>query len=462
LHGQIARTMEEKFPGIVLSQPEIVAHHFTEADVVEPAIDYWLKAGNLALSRSANAAVGHLEQGLKLIPGIDNPMLRNKCELLLQTSLGNALRTTKGWSTESVKRAYTRALQLCKESGLDEHTFPAVFGLWTWNFLRAAFREAQALAEFLLTTAENVDDSVYKVLAHEALGFTLFAQGKFVAAHTELERSIGLCDDSKAPAYLDLSAQDPRVHVRSYDSMALWFLGYPDRALRVYADARRYADASQYPFSEAMARTISLRVHQLRGEAAVVAGQADAAIAFCEEHEFVHYAAMALILRGWARAQQGEFEKGIAEIQEGLEKERATGALLFDSYTLGLLADACIKNRRYGQAFEFLGQAQLRLDEENTERFYAAEIYRLLGETHLQSSHDLDQAAHCFSKGLKVAREQKARSLELRLCLSMCDLYDLRQDANRHLPELAEIYASFSEGFDTADLVRAKARLARG
>src|SRR5262245_63286448 len=123
-----------------------------------------------------------------------------------------------------------------------------------------------------------------------------------------------------------------------------------------------------------MARSISLRVHQLRGEAAVVAGQADAAFALCEEHEFVHYLAMALILRGWATAQQGAFENGIAEIQAGLEKERATGALLSESYTLGLLADACIKNEHYAQAFDFLDQAQLRLDEENSERYYAAEI----------------------------------------------------------------------------------------
>jgi class 3 adenylate cyclase/predicted ATPase len=459
LHGQIARTMEEKFPGIVVSQPEIVAHHFTEAGLVEPAIDYWLKAGNLALSRSESVAVGHLNQGLKQIPNIDDPVLRNKYELLLQTSLGKSLRATKGWSTDSVKHAYTRALQLCKETGLDEHTFPAVFGLWTWNFVRAALGEAQALAEHLLSTAENVDDSVRKVLAHEALGFTLFAQGKFDIAHAELERSISLCEDSKAAVYLDLSAQDPRVHVRSYDSMALWFLGYPDQALRICAEARRYADASQHPFSEAMERTISLRVHQLRGEAAVVASQVNAAIALCEEHEFGHYLAMALILRGWARAQQGEFEKGIAEIQEGLEKQRATGALLYESYTLGLLADACIKNERYGQALEFLDQAQLRLDEKNSERFYAAEIYRLFGETHLRSQQDLDQAELYFSKGLKVAREQKAKSLELKLCLSIYDLYEQRQNADKYRSGLGEIYGSFSEGFGAPDLVRAKARL---
>ena len=398
LHGQIARALEERFADIVASQPEIVAHHFTEAGLVEPAIDYWLKAGQQAARRSANAeALNHLARGLELLPNIDDPMLRNKSELLLQTSLGHSLRATKGWSIDSVKHAYTRALQLCKESGFDEHTLPAVFGLWTWNFLRAALGEAQALAEHLVNTAENADDSVFKVLAHEALGFTLFARGKFAAAHAALERSISMCEDSKAAAYLDLSAQDPRVHVRLYDGMALWLLGYPDQALRICAEARRYADTSQHPFSEAMARTISLRVHQFRGEAAVVARQANAAIALCEEHEFVHYLAMALILRGWASAQQGEFEKGIAEIQEGLEKERATDALLFESYTLGLLADACIKNERYGQAFDFLDQAQLRLDEENSERFYAAEIYRLLGETYLRSRRDLDQAERYLS-----------------------------------------------------------------
>src|SRR5262245_63926832 len=107
---------------------------------------------------------------------------------------------------------------------------------------------------------------------------------------------------------------------------------------------------------------------------------------------------MALILRGWATAQQGEFEKGIAEIQEGLQKERATGALLFESYTMGLLAGVCIKNKRYGQALEFL--RQVTLDNENTEHFYAAEIYRLLGETYLRSGENLDQAENYFSKGL--------------------------------------------------------------
>ena len=132
---------------------------------------------------------------------------------------------------------------------------------------------------------------------------------------------------------------------------------------------------------------------------------------------------------------------------------------MFESYTLGLLADACIKNEQYRQGFEFLNQAQLRLDDENSERFYAAEIYRLLGETYLRSRRELDQAERCFFKGLTVAREQKAKSLELKLCVSIYELYELRHNADAYRPQLGEIYGSFSEGFDTTDLVRAKARL---
>jgi len=431
----------------------------TQANSYEKALHYWYEAAKRSSARSAHKeAVGHLKQGLTQIPNIIDPTQHNKMELLLQTSLGNSLRTIQGWSTDSVKQAYTRALQLCKESGFDEHTFPAVFGLWFWNFVRASLGEAQALAEQLINTAENVENSAYKVLAHEAVGFTSFAQGRFAAAHAELEHSIKICEESDSAAYLDLSAQDPRVHARLYDGIVLWFLGHPDQALRICAEARVYADASQYPFSEAMARSISLRVHQLRGEAAVVARQADATIALCEENEFVHYLAMALILRGWVSVEQGEFEKGIAEIQEGLDKERATGALLYEPYILGLLADAYIKNERYGQAFHFLDQARLRLDDENSERFYAAEIYRLIGETHMRSQ-DLDQAEHYFGKGLKVAREQKAKSLELRLSVSMYDLYDLRQNGEKYRSQLGELYSSFTEGFDTADLVKAKSRL---
>ena len=461
-HKKVGSLLEEKFFETAKTNPEIVAYHYTQARSYEKALHYWYEAGKQSASRSAhNEAVGHLKQGLNLLPNIEDQTLRNKSELLLQTAMGNSLRVTEGWGTESVIHAYDRALQLCEWSGAVEHTFPAMFGLWAWHFLRGA-GESQLLAEQLLNTAENVGDSIYEVLARQALGFTLFGHGNFGAAHTQLERGISLCEDSKATAYFELSAQDPRVHLRLYDAMVLWFLGYPDQALRPCADARLLADASQDPLSQALAGTISLRVYQFRGEAAAVAAQADAAIALCEEHGFVHYLAMASVLRGWANAQQGDFEKGIVEIQAGLEKERATGAMLLESYILGLLADAFIRSERYVQAFDVLDQARSRISEDRPGRFYAAEIYRLLGEAYLRSRRDLDEAERYLIKGLSVAREQQAKSLELRLALSICDLHDVRQTPDSHRPQFGDLYASFSEGFDTVDLVRAKARWGKG
>jgi len=459
-HKKVGRLIEKRFSETARAHPEIIAYHYTQARSYEKAVHYWYEAGKQSAARSAhNEAVDHLKQGLKQIPHIDDPVLRIKSELLLQTALGNSLRAIEGWSADGVRQAYTRALQLCKESGFDEHTLPAVFGLWTWNFVHGALDESQALADHLLNAAEQVADSVYKVLAHEAQGFMFFARGKFSAAHQELKHSISLCEDSKAAAYLQLSAQDPRVHVRLYYGMALHFLGYSDQALRVCAEARAYGDTSHHPYSEAMARTITLRVHQLRGETAAVASQAGEAIALCAEHEFPHYLALSLVLRGWANATQGEFEKGIAELQEGLEKIRVIAAFLFEPYALSLLADACIQNERYKQAVEFLEQTQSGDGELNTERFYSSEIYRLLGEAYFRSGEGLEQAEFYLLKALDVAQKQESKSLELRVLLSLCDLGERGESASKYRARLGEVYASFTEGFETADLVRAKTRL---
>jgi class 3 adenylate cyclase/predicted ATPase len=459
LHGQIARTLEARFNDIVLSQPELVAHHFSEAGLFERAVRYWLKAGNLALNRSANAAVAHLQQGLKQIPSVEDEAARKTLELLLQTSLGNSLQALKGWSTEEVKDAYTRALHLCQESGLDQDALPAIFGLWTWNFVRPSFSEAKLLAGHLLHAAETSGDSAYKVLGHEALGFTFLAQGHFRAARTELERSMALCGETDPSRYIEISGQDPRVHARLYYGMSLWFLGYPDQALRACAEARVYAEASRRPFTEAMARTISLRIHQLRGEAGIVARRANAAIELCKDHEFAHYHAMALVLRGWATAHEGGFEDGCDDIKEGLKREQDTGASLYETYGQGLLAEVHLKNERYEEAIDLLQKAADRLERRGSDYFYAAEIHRLLGEAQLRLGRDLGAAEAALMKGLAIARNQEAKSFELKLLVNLYELYEARHSAGQYEAPLLQIFRSFGEGFDTADLLNAEGKL---
>jgi len=459
LHGQIARTLEAKFHDIVTSQPELVAHHFSEAGLVEPAIRYWIKAGHLALNRSASAAVAHLKQGLKQLPGVEDETARKTLELLLQTSLGNSLQALKGWSADEVKDAYTRALHLCQDTGLDQDALPAIFGLWTWNFVRPSFSEAKLLAEHLLHAADASGDAAYKVLGHEALGFTLLAQGHFRPARTELERSMALCGEADPARYVEISGQDPRVHARLYYGMALWFLGFPDQALRACAEARVYAEASRRPFTEAMARTISLRIHQLRGESGIVVRQANATLEICKEHEFAHYLAMTLILRGWGAAHEGRVEEGCADIRDGLKREQETGASLYESYGQALLAEIYIKNARYEDAIDLLQTTAARLERRGSEYFYAAEIYRLLGEAQLRLGGDLGQAEKSLMRGLSIARHQDAKSFELKLLLNLNELYEARQSAGQYQAPLLQIFRSFGEGFDTPDLVKAEGKL---
>src|SRR5262245_20300681 len=215
-HKRVGSLLEERFSEVAKAHPEIVAHHYTQARSYEKALRYWYVAGEQSAARSAHSeAVGHLKQGLRQIPHVDDALLRSKMELQLQIALGNSLRATKGWSIEEVKHAYTRALQLSRESGLAEQTFQALFGLWAWNFVHAALGEAQNLAEHLLEAVKTADNRIHRALAHEALGFTLFAYGKFDGAHAELERGLSMCEAAEAAGYLDPSAQDPRVHIRS-------------------------------------------------------------------------------------------------------------------------------------------------------------------------------------------------------------------------------------------------------
>jgi tetratricopeptide (TPR) repeat protein len=239
----------------------------------------------------------------------------------------------------------------------------------------------------------------------------------------------------------------------------LWFLGWPDQALALCAEALHRAQLLQDAFSEAMARSIALRIHQLRGEHEVVADQSQAAIAFCKEHGFVHYLATSLILRGWATASHGNIDQGIAEINEGLEIGRTKGALIIETYALALLADACIRGERHEQALGFLRRALQILEQDGSPCFFAAEIYRLMAEASFRLSGNLPEAEQWISRGLNLARAQNAKSLELKLCLSVCDLYsggDARHDAQL---ALRDVFESFKEGYDTSDLSRAGAVL---
>ena len=182
-------------------------------------------------------------------------------------------------------------------------------------------------------------------------------------------------------------------------------------------------------------------------------------MALSSERGFPQFLALGMMMRGWALALQGQGEEGIAQMHQGLAAFRAAGAELGRPYWLILLAEA------YGQ----VGQTEAGLTtlaeglataHKTGERYWEAELYRLKGELLLTlSAEKHTEAETCFHQALDIARQQQARSLELRAAMSLARLWQRQGKRAAACELLAPIYGWFTEGFDTADLQEAKVLL---
>ena len=264
-HQRIAQVLEERFLETKETQPELLAHHYTEAGLIAQAIPYWQKAGQSASLRSATSeAIAHLTKGLELLQTLPDTPERTQQELELQLALAGPLITTKGYAAPEVERVYTRALELCRQLGETPLLFWALLGLQVVYLVRAELKTARELAEQLLSLAQNVHNPVFLVQAHNILGMTLFFLGEFAQAREHLEEGIALYDPEQFRSLRH--ANDPKVTCLSYAACALWFLGYPDQAQQRSHDALTLAYELSHPYSLGFALSGSATVHQLRRE----------------------------------------------------------------------------------------------------------------------------------------------------------------------------------------------------
>jgi class 3 adenylate cyclase/predicted ATPase len=488
-HQQIAWALEKQFPETRDTHPELVAHHYTEAGLKDQAIVYWQQAGQRAIERSANVeAVSHLTKGLELLTALPDSVGRAQQELALHIALGPALMATKGYAAPEVERAYARARELCQQVGEPSTRFPALLGLSMFYLIRGDFQTAYELGEQLLGLAQREQDSALLVEAHYVLGTTLFHLGELDPAREHLERGIALYDPQQHRFLAFRYGQDPGVFCLCYMVRILWFLGYPDQALQRSQEALALAQDLSHPFSLALALTFAALVHQLRQEGRATQEQAEVAIALCTEQGFAFYQAMGTILHGWALTVQGQKGEGITQMRQGLIAWQATGAELFRPHLLALLAEGY---GRAGQVEEGLGvlAEALGAAHKSGKRFYEAELYRLKGELSLKSrqvegksmtsqnksevwrpASDVPspqfpvpspqaEAEACFLRAIDLARQQEAKSWELRAVLSLSRLWQSQGKKDEARQMLTEIYGWFTEGFDTVDLQEAKTLL---
>jgi tetratricopeptide (TPR) repeat protein len=336
-HQRIAQVVEARFPELCAMQPELLAHHYTEADVLAQAIRYWQRAGQRAIERSANVeAISHLTKGLELLMTLPETAARAQQELDLQIALGPALMAARGWAAPEVEQTYGRARALCTQLGETSQLFPTLWGLWRFYQSRGVLSTARDLGEQLMRLAERTADPTRLLEAHGALGQTLFQLGAYAAAWQHLEQGIALIDSIAQRALVLRHGGVPGVVFLSFAALTLWCLGYPAQAVQRSQEALALAQALDHPFSLAATQHYAAFLSRHRHETLEVQTLAGALLTLATAQGFPLYVGYGTYWRGWACTMQGEGEAGLRHMRQGLATVLATGQTLARPFCLTL------------------------------------------------------------------------------------------------------------------------------
>lgn len=437
-----------------------LARHFREAGMVEKAVDYLHRAGDMAVRMSANEeAIVHFTEGLGLLGTLPDSPTRTQQELLLQVSLAAPLQATKGYASPEVGHVYARARELCRRVGETPQIFPVLHLLAVHHGTRGEHHASLEIAQHHLDLANRTRDPAAIALAHWMVGWGLLFLGRLRQAQTHLERVIDFYDPQEHHTLAFLyGGQDPGVSCLALVPWALWLRGYPDQAFQRSKQALALAQELNQPFSLSVALgTAGAVFHQMCRDVETSRDLAEACIAHSAEHKFPFWLLAGTICHGWTLAQQGQAEEGIAQMERGLSRYRANGGGVAYSHLSAMLAEAYGKIGQAEKGLSVLADA-LATVQRTEERYFEAEIHRLNGA--LRQIQDQEAAAEAsFQEAIAVARQQGAKAWELRATTSLCRLWQRqgrREDARE---KLAEIYAWFGEGLDTPDLSDARALL---
>jgi class 3 adenylate cyclase/predicted ATPase len=472
-HSKIAEVLENQFPEIPETQPELLAHHYTEGGLIVKAIPLWQKAGQRAIERSANVeAISHLTKGLELLKTSPDTPERALQELTLQITLSVPLTVTKGYAAPEVGRLYTRARELCQHTSETTMLVAVLRGLAQFYRVKAELKMSRELAEELLTLAQNVQNSSFLLEAHLALGEILFWLGEFSNALDHVKQGSALYNPQEHRSHAFLYVQDPGMACCGYAAWTMWLLGYPDQAIERSYEAMTLAAEQSHPYSLAIAHVFSSWIHQFNQESQLTQERADTLIELSSEQGFPQWLALGNIMRGWALVDQGVEGEGIEDMMGGIAARRIRGSEVGRTYFLALLAEGYGKVGQTKEGITVLTEA-LDTAQKTGECFYESELHRLYGELLLRTSFENQtvrpfdraqdsvqaEAEDNFLKAIDIARRQGAKSLELRAVISLGYLLKKQGKKKEAKKMLTDIYGWFTEGFETKDLKEAKTLL---
>jgi tetratricopeptide (TPR) repeat protein len=339
LHQRIGEREEAAYGNQAKEIAAELALHFEQGRDYRKAVRYLQQAGENASRRSAYVeAIDLLTKGLELLKRLPDTPERTQQELKLQIALGSLLGMTQGFAAPEVENAYVRARELCQQVEETPQLFWVLYGLCGFSLLRPEYQTACGLAEQLLSLAQRLHEPALLVRAHQVLGLTLFWLGELAPALEQLEQGIPLYDPQQPHSYR--AGPDPRVVGPAHAAFILGLLGYPDQALKRSREALTVAQELSHPFSLATALNMAAQLHRLRREVQAVQARAEAALALATEQGFAVLLAQGMTSWGWALAEQGQGEEGIARIDQGLTAHQTTGAEAHRPSYLALLAEA--------------------------------------------------------------------------------------------------------------------------
>jgi len=457
-----------------------LARHFEQAGLTEKALTYLLQAVRHAARLSAyQEVIGHVRKGLVLLNSPPDTPERAQTELELQIALGNALMATKGYAAAEVEQTYSRAWQLCQQvyTGETSQIFPILYGRWVFHFERAEHQTAYQLAQEFLDLAQRHQDPAI-IVAHRCVGWSSAAMGELVSARAHFEQAVALYHPEQHRPLTFQYGGDLGSAGLSAGALVLWLLGYGEQARRWNDQALMLAREAAHAHSLAYTLGASFWFRDFCQERAVAQEQAEEVIAISTKQGLALWLAWGTMMRGWALAQQGQGEAGIAQIRQGLAAAQAAGAEFFRTHQLTLLAEAYQTVGQPEAGLRVLAEALAQV-EKTEERFWEAEMYRLKGELLLtmegaersrspsaalrvnavEGMQGAESPEGCFLIAIEIARRQEGKSLELRATVSLCRLWQQYGKKDQARRMLADIYGWFTEGFDTIDLQQAKALL---
>jgi predicted ATPase len=461
-----------------------LAVHFAQGRDLPRALRYLQQAGEQALQRNAYAeSIHHLRQALAYLNALPEGLQRAQHELQLQATLGVPLLCTRGYAASEVERAYSRAYQLCQQVGETPRLFPIVFGLFRFYLVRGDVPTARTLGEQLLRLAQQGPTPLLLPAAYAAAGGSLFHLGEIASARALVGQGHALYEQPQQEALVPVHGDDAGVVCLSFAAWALWLLGYPDQALAKSHAAFTLAQTSPYTFVRATNCVALAYCLAWSRELQALQACAETALAYSVEQGFPHFIGNFTIFQGWACAMQGNPAVGLAHIRQGLALYHTMGTGLYTPYFLSLLAEAYGKAGQVKAGLAALAKA-FALMHTTEERWCEPELYRLQGEITLQqaglrchasrlwtrptatipptqahtASTDAEAEA-CFLKAIDIARRQQARSWELCATVSLARLWQRQGKDHAARTMLSDLYAWFTEGWETADLQEAQALL---